>query len=135
MGEDAARLLDDWSRFRRREMSVEEFRALLDTEVEFLERLQGSAREIHRRLSDVLLAQDYQDLTGQVIRRVMGLVSEVQDSLVNMIRITGGQRPSSRAANGTGTHAEGPQVGLAAPGASVVNGQDEVDDLLSSLGF
>jgi len=135
MGQDASRLLDDWSRFKRRELSVEEFRALLDTECEFLERMCASAREMHERLSDVLLAQDYQDLTGQVIRRVMSLVSEVQDSLVNMIRITGGARPSGQPAKGTGVHAEGPQVGLAATSTNVVQGQDEVDDLLLSLGF
>jgi len=135
IGEDASRLIEDWSRFRRRELSVDEFRALLDTEFEFLTRMQSSAHEMHRRLSDVLIAQDYQDLTGQVIRRVMQLVSEVQDSLVNMIRITGGQRSTASSRNGTGTHAEGPQVGITAAGANVVNGQDEVDDLLSSLGF
>jgi len=135
IGEDATRLLDDWSRFKRREMSVEEFRALLDTEFEFLARMQTSAREMHARLSDVLMAQDFQDLTGQVIRRVMALVAEVQDSLVNMIRITGGVRPTRQAINGSGTHAEGPQVGLAANSGTVVKGQDEVDDLLSSLGF
>jgi chemotaxis protein CheZ len=135
MGHDASRLIEDWSRFKRREMSVEEFRALLDTELEFLGGMQGSARAMHDKLSEVLMAQDFQDLTGQVIRRVMTLVKEVQDSLVNMIRITGAGRPDRVYSNGTGTHAEGPQVGLAAESANVVNGQDEVDDLLSSLGF
>ena len=135
IGSDAGRLVEDWQRFRRREMDVSEFRALLDTELKFLQGIQDAAFQMHGRLSDVLMAQDYQDLTGQVIRRVMTLVKEVQDSLVNMIRLTGARTPKRAYANGQGVEAEGPQVGLAKDSVHVVNNQDDVDDLLSSLGF
>jgi chemotaxis protein CheZ len=81
------------------------------------------------------MAQDFQDLTGQVIRRVIGLVQEVQDSLVNMIRISGGTAVRTAARRPGGIDAEGPQVLADAGGVAVVKGQDEVDDLLSSLGF
>jgi chemotaxis protein CheZ len=135
IGTDASRLIDDWQRFKRREMELPEFRALLDTELKFLEGMQNSAHEMHDKLSEVLMAQDYQDLTGQVIRRVMKLVKEVQDSLVNMIRLTGSKSLTRDYQNGKGVHAEGPQVGLARDSEDVVKGQDDVDDLLSSLGF
>ena len=40
-------------------------------------------------MTDVLMAQDFQDLTGQVIRKVIDLVREVEDSLINMLTAFG----------------------------------------------
>lgn len=137
MGRDAGKLIDDWKRFRRREMKVDEFKALIDQVIAFLETMRGDATTIHGKLSEVLIAQDYQDITGQVIRRVIELVQQVQDSLVNMIRLSGGVATARvgdpKRANGTAV--EGPQVLKDTRGVQVVQGQDEVDDLLSSLGF
>jgi chemotaxis protein CheZ len=77
------------------------------------------------------MAQAFQDLTGQIIRRVITLVEEVEQSLINMVRLSG-----QKVGGDTRTRVdlEGPQV----PGiksVDAVSGQDEVDDLLSSLGF
>jgi chemotaxis protein CheZ len=98
----------------------------------------GHAGDINGKLNAVMLAQDYQDLTGQIIRRVITLVQEVEDKLVGLIRISGQERlqkpADSEAAQAAMMRGLGPQV----PGtASVdtVSGQDDVDELLSSLGF
>ncbi|MEC9169813.1 MAG: protein phosphatase CheZ, partial [Pseudomonadota bacterium] len=92
-------------------------------------------------LTEVLMAQGYQDLTGQVIRRVIDLVKEVEDSLVNMLTMFGERdgaeqtKPSSvKADKVDGVEAEGPIID-ADKRDDVVSGQDDVDDLLSSLGF
>jgi chemotaxis protein CheZ len=85
-------------------------------------------------LNDVLMAQDFQDLTGQIISRVITLVEEVEGNLVELIRLTGDRFIKPQDAPETDTAAEGPHV----PGVGrtdVVADQDEVDDLLSSLGF
>lgn len=130
----AGELGDRWQRFQRRELSPEEFRELAREVDAFFTDLRRDSAAIGERLSEVLMAQDFQDLTGQVIRRVMELVQEVQDHLVALMRTRGGAATPAPRAQGTGTHAEGPQV-VAVPAANVVQSQDDVDDLLSSLGF
>ncbi len=81
-------------------------------------------------LNEVLMAQSYQDISGQILKRVIGLVEEVETALVNLLRVThqGVHKVEEQAS------VDGPVV----PGiedASRANGQDEVDALLSSLGF
>lgn len=145
----AADLTEKWTRFRNRELSVEEFREFareLDT---FFEQTGKDTEELRRLLSQVLMAQSYQDLTGQVIRRVIQLVTDLEESLVSLIRLSSGrlerdvepeaeERPpeedtASREADRRG---HGPAVPHTQDsGTEVVQGQDEVDDLLSSLGF
>lgn len=136
--DNANRLHAQWTRFRSKDMSVEEFRELSRELDGFLNQTVGHAGDINGKLNAVMLAQDYQDLTGQIIRRVITLVQEVEDKLVGLIRISGQERlqkpADSEAAQAAMMRGLGPQV----PGtASVdtVSGQDDVDELLSSLGF
>ena len=90
------------------------------------------------------MAQGYQDLTGQVIRRVIELVKEVEDSLVNMLTMFGEPEQAEqdkpleakveKVNKIDSVEAEGPIID-ADQRDDVVSGQDDVDDLLSSLGF
>lgn len=133
------KLKAEWDRFKKRDMEIEEFRGLSNKIDEFLEWTSINAVVIHKGLSEVMMAQDFQDLTGQIIKRVITLVQEVEDSLVGLIRITGSKglektideekRPEKD------IEAVGPQVPGLKRESEVVNGQDDVDDLLSSLGF
>ena len=144
LAEEGERLSERWQAFLRRELNVEEFRALtreLDT---FLDRVQRDSRRISDELNEALMAQDYQDLTGQIIRKVIALVEEVESNLVELVRISGQrieddgrrERPAQDAEKAQESMRRG--EGPAMPGQGqddVVSGQDEVDDLLSSLGF
>jgi chemotaxis protein CheZ len=88
-------------------------------------------------MTDVLMAQDFQDLTGQVIRKVIELVREVEDSLINMLTAFGisSEAMESKASPKVGDNlVEGPIVNKESRD-DVVEDQDDVDDLLSSLGF
>ncbi|MFP5505092.1 MAG: protein phosphatase CheZ [Gammaproteobacteria bacterium] len=137
----ANELQDKWRRFRRKDMDVTEFRALVPEIDSFLDLTSGHATKLNTSLSDVLMAQDFQDITGQIIRRVINLVKDVEDNLVGLIRISGQRMaPADKtSAKPAGSHDDtargfGPQV----PGVDhgdTVKGQDDVDDLLSSLGF
>jgi chemotaxis protein CheZ len=80
------------------------------------------------------LAQGFQDLTGQVIRQVIGLVEEVEASLVQLVKVAGKHQQSTTKKESDPIKAEGPQIN-AQDNPNVVNNQDDVDDLLSSLGF
>ena len=80
----------------------------------------------------MMIAQDYQDITGQIIRRVITLVQDMENNLVNMIRLSGGRPAAPVAAKGK-PKLEGPQINPKGR-EEVVDGQDNVDALLSSLG-
>jgi chemotaxis protein CheZ len=131
--ERAASHKADWDRFLRREMDVNEFRHLTRTLSAFLGEISEDAAELRKHLSEVLMAQEFQDLTGQVIQRVIKVVTEVEDSLVEMIRVVG-KRGGADESHNKKDDLEGPQIN-ADGRADVVSTQDDVDDLLSSLGF
>ena len=137
--EQVEALAADWQRFRRRAMGADEFRDLTRRLDEFLGRTGADMARLHGSLSEVLMAQDYQDLTGQIIRRVINLVQEVEDNLVGLIRISGQRLTAEPRAEAAVRATVGATVsGPAVPGVDhgeLVQGQDEVDDLLSSLGF
>lgn len=122
-----------WDRFLRREMDVQEFRNMTRSLREFLASILDDARGLSGHLTEVLMAQEYQDLTGQVIQRVINIVQEVEGGLVEMLRVCG-QRAGAAAEEAKHPgRAHGPQIDAKKP--DVVANQDEVDDLLSSLGF
>jgi chemotaxis protein CheZ len=119
-----------------REMNAEEFREMSKEIEAYLPVVKQHSEKIHQNLSEVTLAQGYQDLTGQVIRQVITMVEEVEDNLVALVKIAGTHQQDRQKddTEESPIKAEGPQIG-AKDNPKVVNNQDEVDDLLSSLGF
>lgn len=133
IGQRASNLQQEWERFTRRQMEPAEFRALSHRLNEFLTVTKDDTSKIHSRLMDVLMAQEYQDITGQVIHRVIHLVQNVEDSLVGLIKFSSKATSPACVADSKGG-LEGPQINPSSR-SDVVSNQDEVDDLLSSLGF
>lgn len=133
---DSQELLDEWQKLYRRELEPGDFRKLCKRIESHLVKNKNSADELHSQLSEVLLAQDYQDLTGQVIRQVITLVQDVEDSMVNVIKMFGNMDGYDEAKDivKVTEGVEGP-ITNKEKRDDVVSGQDEVDDLLSSLGF
>ncbi len=125
-----------WHRFRMKEMNAEEFRALSKEIEAYMPSVKSHTEQIHKNLSDMTLAQGFQDITGQVIRQVITLVEEVENNLVRLVKIAGTDQKEVKKDDVAvdPIKAEGPQIN-AKDKANVVNDQDEVDDLLSSLGF
>lgn len=80
-----------------------------------------------------MVAQDFQDLTGQIIKQVIDLVQEVESKLVKVIR-NAGQEKLVTVKPGKDIKAEGPQFN-ATDDENIANDQEDVDALLSSLGF
>ncbi len=125
----------DWDRLMRRDLDLSTFKKLCFDIQDMMQRSGHDSIRLRDLLNQILMAQDFQDLTGQMIRRVITLVHEVESNLISMLTLFGEQ--SSEIEN-TSTYnkieAEGPIVN-ADTREDVVTGQDEVDDLLSSLGF
>lgn len=139
----ARELTDTWGRFRQRDLSVDEFRSFARALDEFFEASGQNTLRLQSLMSEVLMAQDFQDLTGQIIRRVIRLVHELEANLVGLIRVSSGRlEPASpfeyesKDADERGPSSQGPCVpNTHDVAADVVSGQDDVDALLSSLGF
>ena len=130
----SAELSEEWNKLRQRMLTKDEFKGLSDRLADFLEQTTEDSQALHASLSEVLMAQDFQDLTGQIIRKVITLVHDVEEKLVKLVRITGNKLDDGKA----GKHDAKELAGPAIPGldqGEQVTSQDDVDDLLSSLGF
>lgn len=131
----ATGLAEKWQRFLDRELSFEEFKAMSQEMSQHFEYSNTALPSIQSGLNDILMAQGFQDITGQIIRRVITLVQDVENSLVKTIRHSGlalVDKPSSV----TDLELPGPIVpGVDDKEQDVATNQVDVDDLLSSLGF
>ncbi len=143
LGQEASQLHEEWGRLKRREMNADEFRELYRRMDDFLLQTGNGTQQLNKNLQDIILEQGFQDLTGQVLKRVIGLIGDVERDLVNLVRIAGQVEEVTGLGDDadkiiedakSGAAAEGPQI-HAEEREDVVSGQDEVDDLLSSLGF
>ena len=155
LGAQAKLLRQDWQQMADQQSSMSELKDLGRTTETFLQEIEKGAGQLQGNFTEILLAQGFQDITGQLIKRVNGLVNDVEKSLINLVvvagkvdRITGVKREGEADDENPQLSAEqqeqkkdeanvkghGPLV-LEEEAVDVVSGQDDVDDLLSSLGF
>lgn len=104
---------------------------VLDTRA-FLAEVPKQARATGSHLLDIMMAQDFQDLTGQVIKKMMDMIRTLEHELLQVLieNVPTERRTEVQAA----TLLNGPQVNPEGK-ADVVSDQSQVDDLLASLGF
>ena len=131
---DAAEIVELWKRFRARKIAVDEFQRMIERMDLFLDAARGDMDQVRGNLSEVLLAQGFQDLSGQIIRGVMKLVTELEVAMADLVRLS---KSGPRGANPISDETRrgfGPVV----PGINngpAVSGQQDVDALLSGLGM
>lgn len=103
---------------------------VLDTRA-FLTDVPAQARETGAHLLDIMMAQDFQDLTGQVIKKMMDMIHSLEQELLQVLidNVPADQRRAEPV-----TLMNGPQVKPEGK-PDVVSDQSQVDDLLASLGF
>jgi len=138
LSNDSRRLVDALERLQRPGNDDLDCLAVGKDLESFLRDTQANADALNTRLSQVLMAQEHQDLTGQIIQKVIELVRDVEAKLIELVRLSGARKlqpgNSHKGDRKSDTGVHGPIV----PGVDKVDGvtdQDEVDDLLSSLGF
>lgn len=97
----------------------------------FVSDVEGATQRIDQHLTDIMMAQDFHDLTGQVVAKVVSLATDLEDSLVKLLVQAAPPEQvkmvESAVLNGPVVNPEGR--------TDVVSNQGEVDDLLASLGF
>ncbi len=124
-----------WNDLMRGKIELSEFKALCHRIDNLLSQIEGDSSELRGQLTEILMAQDFQDLTGQIIRRVITLVNEVEGRLVDILTAFGKDKlQQSEPVEKASCQAEGPIINPHER-SDAVSSQDDVDDLLSSLGF
>lgn len=97
----------------------------------FVADVEARTQRIDQHLTDIMLAQDFHDLTGQVVAKVVTLANELEDSLVKLlVQVV----PDEQRDKVDASVLHGPVVNPEGR-TDVVANQGEVDDLLASLGF
>jgi chemotaxis protein CheZ len=98
----------------------------------FVGDVEAATARIDKHLTDIMMAQDFHDLTGQVVAKVVALAADLEDSLVKLL--VQAAPPEAQKVVEHAMVLNGPVVD-ATGRTDVVTNQGEVDDLLASLGF
>jgi chemotaxis protein CheZ len=120
-----------WDRLYANQLSPDEFRALAGETREFLGGVVNDTRETNAQLLEIMMAQDFQDLTGQVIKKVVDLAQSLEQQLLQVLLEA---MPAERKTEASESLMNGPVIS-AVGREDVVSNQEQVDDLLESLGF
>ena len=131
MSSTAETLAADWRKVYDGAVDVEQFKALAGETVSFLERVPQQTRATSAQLMEIVMAQDFQDLTGQVIKRINELAHHFEQQLLKLLIES---TPEEQRPPGSEGLLNGPVVNPDRAG-EVVHTQAQVDDLLESLGF
>jgi chemotaxis protein CheZ len=121
-----------WDRLYANTMGVDEFRLLAAETRSFLKSsLPKNSAATKAQLMEIMMAQDFQDLTGQVIKKVVGLAQALESQLMEVLIET---MPGEKRTESVNSLLNGPVIN-AEGRTDVVGTQQQVDDLLDSLGF
>ena len=119
-----------WDRLFSENPGVDEFKSLVGATREYLHAVPGQTKATSAQLTEIMLAQDFQDLTGQVIKKITDVVHTLEGQLVNLL-VENAPRDKAQHANEL---VNGPVINGHGR-TDVVTSQQQVDDLLESLGF
>ncbi len=127
-----------WAEWFRNPVELEQARELVQDTRGYLGEVPELTQATHRELLEIMMAQDFQDLTGQVIKRMMDVIREIEQQLLQVLI---DNAPAAQQANfarapkeGANPLLNGPQIKVEG-NPDVVANQDQVDDLLEQLGF
>ncbi|MCX8050414.1 MAG: protein phosphatase CheZ [Chlorobi bacterium] len=120
-----------WRACLEGKLSVDEFKQLAQRTTDFFHAAPQSLDTLHDYINKIIMAQDFQDRTNQVLSRAIELTKTVESELLKLL-VNG--IPPTRKASVESSLLNGPVVNPEREGDVVVS-QEQVDALLESLGF
>ncbi|MFJ2990565.1 protein phosphatase CheZ [Collimonas sp. NPDC087041] len=129
LSKQAKTLNQRWDEWFVSPVELDDARVLVLETRNYLKDIPKQASAINEQLIEIMMAQDFQDLTGQVIKKMMEVVHEMEKQLLQVL--IDNTPIEKRQDNGL---LNGPQM-KAEENPDAVSDQEQVDDLLSSLGF
>ena len=128
----SAALAAKWDALFANQIGVEDFKGLAEETRTFLKHgLPGKTQATKAQLLEIMMAQDFQDLTGQVIKKIIHVAQELEAQLMGVLIET---MPGERRTDSVMSLLNGPVINPEGR-SDVVATQQQVDDLLDSLGF
>jgi len=121
---------DRWARLYAGQMSIDEFKLLAGDSQKFSTAVLESTEAEKARMLEIMMAQDFQDITGQLIKKIVGITTVAERELAQLLR---DNAPAEVKAQIEADKPVSLMNGPAVPGTAM--GQTDVDDLLDSLGF
>jgi len=106
-----------------------EHQELVEEAVSALGEIAASAETVHHNLMQIMEAQEFRDVAGQMVNKIVGAAVEIENILLDILKEYAPDTKDSLISK------EGLTAGPNLKAEDSVNGQDEVDDLLASLGL
>jgi chemotaxis protein CheZ len=127
----AKKISSDLQSLLEQTASIEQYKDLAARTLDYLKLANANSVETKAHLMDIMMAQDFQDLTGQVIKKVTELAQNLEQQLVQLLIEYSPEEMRREVSDGL---LNGPQIKPEGK-VDVVSNQGQVDDLLDSLGF
>ena len=124
-----------WADLFSGKLSLDEFKALAGDSRQFAASVNEATEAEKARLLEIMMAQDFQDITGQLIKKVVKITQTVEQELAQLLR---DNAPADLKEKLARKEQEAAQPAPLMQGPSVPEAaldQDNVDDLLADLGF
>lgn len=118
-----------WAALFDGKLSIDEFKALAGDSRQFAQTVAEATEAEKARLLDIMMAQDFQDITGQLIKKVVTITKTVEHELAELLRDNAPPAVREKLAAKPATLMSGPAL------PAIALDQDNVDDLLADLGF
>lgn len=131
LSKSAKEMEERWTLLFEGKLSIEEFKALAGDSRQFATTVMNASEAEKARLLDIMMAQDFQDITGQLIKKIVAITSQAEQELAQLLRDNA--PPEVKAAMSAEHKSVDLMQGPAAPGMAMA--QDDVDSLLADLGF
>jgi chemotaxis protein CheZ len=126
----AVELSERWAEWSATAPALAEAAQLVSDTRGYLAEVPRQAQATSAQLMEIMMAQDFQDLTGQVIKKMMELIKEMETQLLQLLV---DNTPEEKRQEVGGGLINGPRLKAGAP--DTLDDQAQVDDLLASLGF
>jgi chemotaxis protein CheZ len=124
-----------WEDLFSGKLSIEQFKALAGDSRQFAQMVSAATEAEKARLLEIMMAQDFQDITGQLIKKVVVITKTVENELTQLLKDSAPPDVKEKLAQKQAAQ-EQPVTLMQGPSVpTVALDQDSVDDLLADLGF
>jgi len=130
LSKQAKGLSERWDVWFASPLVLDDARELVLDTRSYLSEVPQQVKATNAQLMEIMMAQDFQDLTGQVIKKMMDVIKEMETQLLQLLV---DNAPIEMRQDMSNSLLNGPQTRPGSPDA--VDDQGQVDDLLASLGF
>ncbi len=128
---EAKKLSQRWHQLYHNRLNVEEFKQLAGDTHQFVQEIPARTRKSNALLMEIMMAQDFQDLTGQVIKKVVAMAQKMEQEMLQLLVAA---LPAEKRAEIDAGLLDGPVINPTGRD-DVATSQAQVDELLESLGF